>query len=239
MTVDFVWFFLSFSYICRQWCPHTLLFFGMEGQAHLWTYSLHTHTHTQSVCSSFRSIFTCTVRSAHGLENSINWEWDKWGQIITGSLAGMEVLRFMSMTCQVELSAVNDINQYSWQLQLQLLLNNSQLTPPICLTFTGFDTHTPDLGVQTDTHKHRYTHILCKDLGATHTHTPKCALYVNAEPLCWKWWVVCFRKKWIYILHQHRWRTAAMALPHQSGHAQRAHTYPIFSPLNTHEKHYV
>lgn len=93
-----------------------------------------------------------------------------------GSLTGVEVLHFMSMTCQVELSAVNAVNQYSWQLLLRLLLNNSQLTPPICLTFTSFDTHTPDRAVQTDTHTFAHSEVL-------HTCTHKCALYVNAEPL--------------------------------------------------------
>ena len=99
-----------------------------------------------------------------------------------GSLTALEVLHFMSMTCQAELSAVNAVNQYSWQPLLQLLLNNSQLTPPICLTFTSFDTHTPDWGVQTDTHTH--THIFAAHTEAVHTSTPKCALCVNAEPLC-------------------------------------------------------
>lgn len=100
-----------------------------------------------------------------------------------GSLAWVEVLHFMSMTCQVELSAVNAVNQYSWQPLLWLLLNNSQLTPPICLTFTSFDTHTPDWGVQINTHTHCYTHTFAHT-EVPHTCTHKCALYVNAEPLC-------------------------------------------------------
>lgn len=99
-----------------------------------------------------------------------------------GSLTGMEVLHFMSMTCQLELSAINAVNQYFWQLLLRLLLNNSQLTPPSCLTFTTFDTHTPDWGVQTDTHTLLHTHAAHTEV--LHTCAAECALYMNVEPLC-------------------------------------------------------
>lgn len=88
-----------------------------------------------------------------------------------GSSARVEVLHFMSMTCQPKLSAVNAVNQYSWQPLLRLLLNNSQLTPPICLTFTGFDTHTPDWGVQTDTHTLPHTHLVLALRCCAHTYT--------------------------------------------------------------------
>lgn len=129
---------------------------------------------TQTRYSSFRSIFTC-MWSAHGLENSIHRKCDKCRQIIRGSLTRVEVLHFMSMTCQVELSAVNAVNQYSWQLLLRLLLNNGPLTPPIWLTFTSSDTHTLDWRVQTT-----HTQSVLDTLSLTH----KCGLYVNAELLC-------------------------------------------------------
>lgn len=90
-----------------------------------------------------------------------------------GSLTGMEVLHFMSMAFQQELSAINAVNQYSWQLLLRLLLNNSQLTPPICLTFTSCDTHTPDWGVQTLLHTHAaHTELLrtCRRMCSVHEH---------------------------------------------------------------------
>lgn len=92
------------------------------------------------------------------------------------SLTGVEVLHFMPMTCQLERSAINAVNQYCWQLLLRLLLNNSQLTPPICLTFTSFDTHTPDWGVQTDTHTpvHTAAHTCCSHRGVAHKRSPVC-----------------------------------------------------------------
>lgn len=82
----------------------------------------------------------------------------------------------MPMTCQLERSAINAVNQYCWQLLLRLLLNNSQLTPPICLTFTSFDTHTPDWGVQTDTHTpvHTAAHTCCSHRGVAHKRSPVC-----------------------------------------------------------------
>ena len=92
-----------------------------------------------------------------------------------GSLTGVEVLHFMSMTCQVELSAVNAVNQYCWQLLLRPLLNNSQLTPPICLTFTGFDTHTPDWGAQT-IYTHTHMRICRLHRGVAHKHTQMCTV---------------------------------------------------------------
>lgn len=57
-----------------------------------------------------------------------------------GSSTGVD---FMSVTCLVALSALNAVTQYSWQLLLWLLLNKSQLTLPIHLTFTISDIHTP------------------------------------------------------------------------------------------------
>lgn len=135
----------------------------MEGQEHTCT-----HTHN----TFFRSIFTCTTWSVHGPENSIYWKCDKCRQIIMGFSTGVEVLHFMSMTCQVELSAINAINQYSWQLLLLLLLNNSQLTPPICLTFTSSDTHAPDWGLHTVTHTHKHIHAYIH----TPSHTQICAV---------------------------------------------------------------